>query len=79
MIKSANKVPLNLELYGNYQIPQTYMAFTVQFKNLNDSECENIEYEYTVSGYKIFHSEMERGNIGKFNLKLIVAKSEITF
>jgi hypothetical protein len=79
MTKTVNKIPLNLELYEDYQIPQTYMAYTVQFNHLDDSECENVEYEYTITGYKIFHSEMERGNSGKFNLKLIIAKSELTF
>lgn len=79
MKKNVNKTPLDLTLYSGFQIPQEYMAYKVQFENLDDSECENIEYEYIIQGYKIFHSEMQHGNAGKFSLKLIIAKNELTF
>lgn len=79
MNKNVNKNALNFDQYSKYQIPQEYTAYVLEFQNLNDSECENMEYDYTVQGYKIFHSEMERNNIGLFSLKLIVAKSDIVF
>ena len=71
----TDKKPLNFNEYEKYEIPQEYMAFEVNFLGINPEQCEDLEYEYLSTGYKLFNSDLTHANEGKFNLKLIIAKS----
>lgn len=77
MRKSIKKKPLDLNLYKIFEIPQEYMAYILEFENVDESESENLEAEYFQKGYKIFHSELTRTNSGLFDLKIILAKLEM--
>jgi hypothetical protein len=76
---TVKKIPLNLDRYHEYEIPQEYMAFEVIFENIDQEESDNLEADYMAQGYKIFHANLERANAGMFNYKIIVAKAGYTF
>lgn len=73
------KVPLDLCDYKKYEIPQEYMAFIISFKNIDPDQCEDLEYDYLSTGYKLFNSNLEYGNEGKYNFTIIIAKSSMIF
>ena len=79
MTKISQKAPLNFEDYEKYSIDQRYSAYIVQFNDISDQECDNLEYENVSKGYKVFHSEVSRGNQGFLNMTLIIAKLEAVF
>jgi len=79
MKKQISKIPLDFSLYEEYEISQEYVAYTIEFLSINDKECEDLEYEYTSTGYKIFFSEIIRAPLGRFNLRMIIAKCEVIF
>ncbi len=79
MTKNSQKTPLNLDEYETYSIDHKYSAYIVSFTNLTDQDCDNLEYEYVSKGFKVFHSEVSRGNQGLLNMTLIIAKLEVVF
>ncbi|MBT4791277.1 MAG: hypothetical protein HON90_06880 [Halobacteriovoraceae bacterium] len=79
MTSRAEKIPLSFDKYQEYEISQEYQAYVINLININETEAEDLEYEYLIQGYKIFHSELARSNEGKFNLKIILGKSELIF
>lgn len=79
MTKKVNKVPLDFSQYEKYEIPQEYLTYKLSFYDIDESQCEDLEFEYTSQGYKLFHSELERSNMGMFNLTLIIGKCNIVF
>ncbi|MBD64713.1 MAG: hypothetical protein CME62_05875 [Halobacteriovoraceae bacterium] len=79
MTKKVDKSPLDFESYAKYEIPHEYMAFTIQFFDVSQMECDDLEYDYYRQGFKIFHTEIERSSGGLFNYKMIIAKSAMTF
>jgi hypothetical protein len=78
-LQETSKKPLDLNLYEQYSIDQTYSAFILNFSNINQEEADNLEHEYTIQGYKIFHTEMSQLSNGSFELTMIVAKLNYTF
>jgi hypothetical protein len=77
--KIVKKNPLGLDLYGQLEIPQEYMAFEVVFENIDQEESDNLESDYMGQGYKIFSANLVRSNAGLFTFTLIVAKAGYTF
>lgn len=75
----VERTPLPLDKYEQYEIPQEYMAYIVCFKNITQLECDDIEYKYHTTGYKIFHTELQRATGDQFDYKLIIAKSGMIF
>lgn len=73
------KVPLSLDRYSEFSIDQKYSAFSIDFLDITNDDCDNYEYEYLSKGYKIFSSEVSRSNLGNLKLTLIIAKIEMTF
>ena len=79
MTMNINKIPLDLNFYAEYGIDQQYSAYIITIDSLGENESENLEWEYTSKGYKVFHSELKRVKDGKFQMKLIIAKLEYSF
>ena len=79
MTEKVVKKPLDLSRYQELSIPHDYLAFEIIFHQVDENECENLEYEYLAQGYKLFHSDLTRQNEGKFQLTIIIAKSEVIF
>ena len=75
----VSRLPLDLDQYQKYDIPQDYSAYVITFENITAQECDDFENEYTLKGYKIFHSSIDRSIADLFNMQLIVAKSEFIF
>lgn len=75
----VHKKPLNLDQYQKYEIPQEYMAFEIEFIDVTQMQCDDLEHDYHIKGYKIFHSDIQRSTGDKFIYKIIVAKSPMTF
>lgn len=73
------KVPLDFELYATYEIPQDYLAWAIEFKLVDQNRIDDIEFDLQISGHKIFHTEATRAKGDLFDLKIIVAKSQLTF
>jgi hypothetical protein len=73
------KVPLDLNEYSHYDIPQSYMAFEVKFQNITQEKCDDLESEYSIKGYKIFHADLQRSVSNLFDYTLIIAKCEMIF
>ena len=75
-----NKVPLSFDSYAIYEIPQDYLAWVVEVSDVDQNRIDDIEYELQTTGHKIFHTEATRSQAGNlFNVKIIIAKSEMTF
>lgn len=74
MMIRTHKLPLDLDLYETYKIPQEYSAFKIVFENIDAEKAEDLEYEYLSQGHSLFHSELERSKQDLFKLTLIVAK-----
>lgn len=79
MKTEVSKVPLDFNLYEKFEIPQEYAAYKLEFSNVTEQECEDLEFDYSSKGYRVFFSEVNRAKEGLFNMILIVAKSEFTF
>ena len=77
--EKANKIPLDLSRYEEFGINQGYMAFIVNFENVDEDQCDNIEADYLSKGYKVFHTEMARSKDNLFKYTVIIAKMGFTF
>jgi len=75
----VNKIPLDLTLYDHYEIPQDFMAFEIHFSDVSQMQCDELEHDYYINGYKIFHTELQRSSGDLFHYKLIVAKAPLLF
>jgi hypothetical protein len=78
-IEHVDKVPLDLNEYATYNIPQSYMAYEIKFQNITQDKCDDLESEYSVKGYKIFHADLQRSVSNLFDYTLIIAKCEMIF
>lgn len=79
MTNSALKSPLDFDQYSLYEIPQDYLAYKIVFTDIEQEESDELELQYTLQGYKLFHSQMQRSQNGNFELLLIVAKCNLIF
>jgi len=75
----VNKMPLDLNLYEQFEIPHDYMAFEITFTDVSQMQCDDLEHDYYTKGYKIFHTELQRSSADLFIYKLIVGKAPILF
>lgn len=73
----VNKTALDFSDYEKYSINQYYSAYKIDFEQILEQQCEDLELEYQQQGYKIFHSDLKRSSGEFFNLTLIVAKSAV--
>jgi hypothetical protein len=78
-VEAVSKKPLDLEKYSDYGIPQEYMAFEVKFINITQEQCDDLEAQYHLKGYKIFHVDINRSISNLFDYKIIIAKLEMIF
>ena len=75
----ATKTPLPFEKYEDYDIDHAYSAFIVEFQELSSEQADQIESDYVIQKYKIFHSELNVNSSGTYDLKIIVAQLSYTF
>ncbi len=79
MTIKTHKTPLPLDEYEQYNIPQEYSAFKLTFFDLDLQKIDDLEYEYQIQGYKIFHTDTVQARQGLYNFMLVIAKLEVTF
>lgn len=72
-------LPLDLDLYEQYEIPQGYEAYLLEVENITSDRADEIEMDYQSQGYKIFHVDMTKNKSEGYFLKIIVAKNSFTF
>tara|TARA_B100001971_G_C18266370_1_gene593014 strand:- start:519 stop:758 length:240 start_codon:yes stop_codon:yes gene_type:complete len=77
--KTVNKKPLDFNLYKDFGIDQSYSAFEVIISQIQLHEADDLETDYQVQRYKIFHSEILQNSNGTYDLKLIIAQSSHVF
>jgi len=76
---NVEKKPLDLESYDIYGISQQFQAFILLFSDIKLERCDDIEAEYQLKGYQIFHTDLSYTAKGLCYYQLIVAKAGYTF
>ncbi len=79
-MNKVSKIPLDLNLYEEYAIHQSYSAFKLVVDNIDIEQVDQIEYDYMAQGYKIFYTDLVRKQQSNtFQLTMIIAKLAYTF
>lgn len=78
-MQTVSKEPLPLDEYDKFSIAHEYSAFVVEFKNISQEKADDIENDYQLQRYKIFHSDISINKNGSYDLKLVIASLSFTF
>ncbi len=79
MKSNFSQVPLDLNDYQKYEIPQDYMAYAVELESDVLQDGDDLEFWFLEQHYKIFHSELQRTAKGHYFFKLIIGKITVLY